>query len=700
MSAIWWGREFLTPRRARLKSSENQAPPQPELLPSSRREVIAELRDRIQHFVPEWTNRQASDAGMALLRLFGEQIEPVLERLNRIPEKAFVEFLNLAGVQPLPARPAEALLEFTVSDSSTQSVLVAAGFQVTAPPATGRGEQVVFETQRDLLAAPAVIKEIQIQVDNLFQPHDPGATGAAANFLPFGATPGHRRALFLGLSGNVVPGPTLALGIRVASPPGAPPPIPSGGVAPLPVPPAPQLEWSVLDGASFEPAEIVIDETGGLVHSGVVVLQLPRQWRPGRPEPLGAGAALRWLRLRIAFGQYDEPPVLSSVRLNMVRAIAARTIFNEVLQPIPNSRNRRMRLSQTPILSDSLIIEVDDGGFNLATEPEVNAPELFEGDGEPPPPTSKTRRWRQVDDLTPFGPDAEVYTLDPLEGIVTFGDGQHGAPVPQGFRNVRALRYRVGGGRAGAVEAEKITTLLSSAAFITRVSNPWPATGGSDREENAEAMRRGPQEIRSRGRAVTVADYALLARRAPGAEVERAYAVSGFHPVFPGSPIPGVVAVFVVPPDRNEGPPTPDEDTLRAVSVFLSGQAAPAGVEVVAAAPRYHRIRIEAQIVLRSGADSGETVRLALKSLNDYLHPLTGGEEGTGWPFGGVLRQQALIRRLTSVDGLSAVSTLNIIADEVRILACRDFVPEVNSLLWSEVHQIVVQGQNGQEDLR
>ena len=56
----------------------------------------------------------------------------------------------------------------------------------------------------------------------------------------------------------------------------------------------------------------------------------------------------------------------------MVRAIAARTIFNEALEPLPQSRNRQMRLSQKPVLADSLIIEVEKGGFAMTAEPEVN----------------------------------------------------------------------------------------------------------------------------------------------------------------------------------------------------------------------------------------------------------------------------------------------------------------------------------------
>src|SRR6185436_4745915 len=109
-----------------------------------------------------------------------------------------------------------------------------------------------------------------------------------------------------------------------------------------------------------------------------------------------------------------------------------------------------------PVLPRSLIIEVEDGGF-APEEPEVNLPAAA---GDDAGLQSKVRRWRQVSDLSSFGPDDEVYTLDPLAGIVTFGDGVHGAEVPQGFRNVRARTYQTGGGKAGAVGADAINNVL------------------------------------------------------------------------------------------------------------------------------------------------------------------------------------------------------------------------------------------------
>jgi hypothetical protein len=118
MTDVWWGQEST--RKGRVLRRVNP----PELAPASRQFVRNEVVTRIRDFTPEWTNQRVDDAGVALTQLFSEQMEPVLERLNRIPEKTFVDFLNLAGTQPLPASPAAALLEFEISDSAPQSVFV------------------------------------------------------------------------------------------------------------------------------------------------------------------------------------------------------------------------------------------------------------------------------------------------------------------------------------------------------------------------------------------------------------------------------------------------------------------------------------------------------------------------------------------------------------------------------------------------
>lgn len=703
MTRPWWGREARPLEgRAPLRGRGAGLTPEPELAPSDRRRIAAEASGRIAAYTPEWTGRQKGDPGVALLQLFAELAEPVVKRLDMLPQKSLVEFLNVAGATPAAATPAEALVEFTLSEGAPQSVQVPAGFQMGAAPATGEGELVVFETEFSIFAAPSKIAKVYVQEGGLFAEVD---HKGGEPFRAFGDRPRPGRALLVGLSGATAPGPFLSLGFGMATTGRAPAPAAAGGVEPVAAAAPPALRWEVADAGTFLPAEVVRDETAGLLRGGVVELRVPRTWRPGPPEGLeDEDKSLRWLRVRIAFGQYAESPQLSLLRLNVARARAARTIRDEVLEQVAGSGGTQLRLAQTPVIPDTLVLEVDDGGLltdldlgeSAADEDSPANGEAEAGDGEA---GAFGRRWRLVQSLADAGPGDEVFTLDPETGVVTFGDGVHGAQLPKGFRNVRARSYRVGGGAAGAVAAEEIKTLLSSAPFVTGATNPLPAAGGTDRESQREALARGPQEFRARGRAVTVADYALAARSAPGAEVRRAHAVSGHHPALQGRPVPGIVGLYVVPPDRGTGrPPTPDEASLAAVARHLAATLAPAGVEVVAAAPRYHEVRALVGLVVDpSVSDASRVIRRALEELDTYLHPLKGGEAGDGWPFGGTLRHVVLLRRLLAgVPGVLAVPRLNLIVDGRRVLGCTDFTPAPHALLWPSGHEVVVQDREGE----
>src|SRR5262245_40071148 len=251
---------------------------QPELVDATQEAVRAAVRDRIPGYTPDWTNPDRQDAGVALVRLFGTQTEPVLTRVNRLPEKILAEHLNTAGVRRRPATAAAALLEFTVTPPDGASVLVPAGFQASA---AGQDGQIIYETDQDLFATPATLGAIAVQRDGAFDPIPLGPAGPGRPFAPFGPDPKPGSALWLGLAGTASPLPSLSLGFVIAAP--APAPVSAGGIIPLPAPPAPLLRWDVLDGGRFVPAEVVRDETAGLRSSGTVELRVPRTWTPGRP---------------------------------------------------------------------------------------------------------------------------------------------------------------------------------------------------------------------------------------------------------------------------------------------------------------------------------------------------------------------------------------------------------------------------------
>jgi hypothetical protein len=127
---------------------------------------------------------------------------------------------------------------------------------------------------------------------------------------------------------------------------------------------------------------------------------------------------------------------------------------------------------------------------------------------------------------------------------------------------------------------------------------------------------------------------------------------------------------------------------LSAVARYLAEKAAPAGVEVVASAPRYRILSAEANLVADPAADSSKVLRNFVDQLNAYLHPLH-GDKGDGWGFGQTLVWPVLLRRLlSSVPGLRAISKLRLFVDGVPQERCRDVALGVGELFWPANHTL------------
>src|SRR2546421_5134625 len=87
------------------------APP-PILDERDLRAILQQLRTLAAPAVPEGTPPAAGDAGMMLQRIYARLLELALQRLNRVPEKNLLTFLDLMGVSLLPPSPARAALTY------------------------------------------------------------------------------------------------------------------------------------------------------------------------------------------------------------------------------------------------------------------------------------------------------------------------------------------------------------------------------------------------------------------------------------------------------------------------------------------------------------------------------------------------------------------------------------------------------------
>ncbi|MER5465059.1 putative baseplate assembly protein [Streptomyces sp. NPDC002668] len=666
----WWTLSAGAARTALLDGDGR-----PVLLGAAREDLVAALRARAGGFTPDWTGTGPDDAGDALLRLFALMAEAVAARVDRLPGKLLVEHLRIAGVSPLPAAPAQVLLRLTATAAAGAGVQVPAGFQAGAPGEDGA--EVVMETVDDMWVSPAELTSLAVgrpatgilpgSVDEVTPGQEPYADG----FLPFGDRSAPGSALWLGFTAPQALEGGLSLAFVAAPRPGGPAAAARGVVAPPEAAP-PQLRWSVLDGDTFREADVVVDHTGNLAGTGTVQLRLPTGWRPGRPPGGAQLPEARWLRVRLTTGTYAEPPRLAAVLPHTVLASAVRTVRDEVLSPAPADPREqdggagvRLRLATAPVVPGSLTVTVAD---------DPAAP-LFPVDGATPTTHDSLPVWREVPDLVLAGPADRVFSLDADTGVLTFGDGVHGVALPPGVGHVRAVGYRTGGGRQGAVAADTATVLRTAVPGVASVTNPLPGTGGTDPEPFGATVRRGAAEIRTAGRAVTPADHALLALRAPGARIARAHAVPGHHPDHPGARLPGIVGIYLVPPDEDPataGAPLPSAGDLEAVADHLTRTLAPTGITVVAAAPRYVRVDARIVLALAMGADRAAAVRRAEDGLRRFLHPLDGGDRGDGWPFGGPLIHTTLARRLLIDEEVAAVPLLTLTVDGLPVQPCTD----------------------------
>src|SRR5262245_8044754 len=177
MTDVWWARD--SDEEGRIVPGPGPSGVQPELVDATREAVRADVRDRIHGYTPDWTNPDRQDAGVALVRLFGTQAEPVLGRMNRLPEKVLAEHLATAGVRRRPASAAATLLEFTVNPPDGASVLIPAGFQAAASTPAG---QVIYETDQDVYATPAELGALAAQGAGSLETIPLGPAGPARAF--------------------------------------------------------------------------------------------------------------------------------------------------------------------------------------------------------------------------------------------------------------------------------------------------------------------------------------------------------------------------------------------------------------------------------------------------------------------------------------------------------------------------------------
>lgn len=644
--------------------------PAPNLDDRRFQDLVDEAKRAIPRHCPEWTNHNLNDPGVALIELFAWMSDQLLYRLNQVPDRLYVHFLNLVGIAPYPPGVARCDVTFWLSTALNQDVLVPVGTPVSTEPDSA-GTSVIFATTSDLVISPPRLTAlVTVTGDTEGLRREVTEDVRFGNPVPCFSSdpllPGD--ALYLGLAESAA-GTVLELTVR-ASAEGI-------GVDPN----DPPLVWEVWAGEGWLDVPVLEDTTGGLNRDGRIRLLVPAAHEA---MSLGANRAY-WLRVALREARAGQPTYQSSPQLRGLQVAAVGgTVHAEHAEPVPaeslgrsdGRAGQTYRTSRWPVLArrgEEHVRVTDATGATV---------------------------WTEVADFSASGPTDKHVVWDSATGEVRFGpavryaDGsivRHGATPPDGAE-ISVTAYRVGGGAIGNVGARKLSVLRSPLPYIASVTNLRAASGGVDPESVAEAKARGPLTLRTGMRAVTRGDYERLAGEA-SIEVARARCL-------PPRSTGGPVRLLVVPQVRK--PATShviddfalDSELLAAVSRQLDERRV-VGTNVEIGTPYYQGVSVAALLLSAAGRPAALVRQRAIDTIASYLNPLTGGPEDDGWPFDADLTSAAVAQLLEGVDGVERVDELLLFEYDLRtgqrLGAGRDTLRlEEHSLFLSAAPAVVV----------
>ncbi|MGO4636593.1 putative baseplate assembly protein [Streptomyces sp. 2RAF24] len=645
--------------------------PSPNLDDRRFQQLVDEAKRYVQQRAPEWTDHNVSDPGVTLIETFAYLVDQLLYRLNRVPDKNYLAFLDLLGIRLFPPSAAVAEVDFWLSAPQPDTVTLPAGTEVTtvAGGPDESDEGVVFATVDHLRVIPSELTRLVTAPRSGGQTDVTGPLAEGRDIPCFQAAPEPGDALLFGLPTAV---PRCVVAVRLDSR------VRGVGVDPR----QPPLVWEAWDGGRWRRCETGSDSTGGLNRPGEVIVYVPA----GHTASVIAGTRAGWLRCRVTEAEpgqpfYSESPTVREAAVFTVGGTMtvehAETVTDVPLGISEGVAGQSFRLGRPPILLDG--------------EPplvEVSSPEGWQ-------------RWQVVEHFGRSGPEDRHVRVDATLGEFTFPpvlrepDGTLGArgAVPPKGAHIRVARYRTGGGPSGNVARGAISVLRSSVPYVARVANREAARGGVAGETLDNARLRAPEALRMQERAVTAEDYEIIARQAaPSVLRVRCLPASAEGGA-------GAVRVLVVPDAvADEGDRLrfeqliPSDQVLRTITTALDERRL-IGTRLVVEPPFYQGVTV----VARLSAPAAETDRVreaALAALFRHLDPLRGGPEGTGWAFGRPVQYGEVFGVLQRAVG-------DVLVEEIRLFAAdpvtgRRGAPVdridigAGALVFSYQHQVVV----------
>jgi len=156
----------------------------PQMEKMSREDIIEYMRKCAKQYVPEWRyDKEQPDAGTALVSIFADMMYDNIKKFNMSVAGDLFSFFDGINAKLLPASPAEGFVVFGLPEGFLSEAEVPSGTRLLAD---GEEEQLVFETQEEVLVCPLDIYKIFLAApkeDAIYELFDPKKDNAPSFFL-------------------------------------------------------------------------------------------------------------------------------------------------------------------------------------------------------------------------------------------------------------------------------------------------------------------------------------------------------------------------------------------------------------------------------------------------------------------------------------------------------------------------------------
>lgn len=266
-------------------------------------------------------------------------------------------------------------------------------------------------------------------------------------------------------------------------------------------------------------------------------------------------------------------------------------------------------------------------------------------------------KWNEVNTFSTINDLSRCFILDRMQNKIIFGDGIN-VKIPRNTDGTAFIvQVRCCNGSEGNVEAGSISESSANLMFINNIYNPDPAYGGSDMENRENALERGASLLSSGGRFVTEKDYISEINNFSEV-IEQASIVMNVDRY--GRVKDGMMYIILLMRDFMESSASfygiqgeLKKHLLKHCELSISPD------ELLIEEPLFVELNVDVWVQLINIEDSFEIQNSVVRTLNNYLNPIS-GKDKKGWEIGTIPRKSQIMMKLNSIKSKGIINHIMI----------------------------------------